>query len=47
VRAFGGDDAKKREEQAELVAEYNNYVAIYDAAVKEAQEKGDLPVLEN
>lgn len=47
MRAFGGSDATKREEQAELVAEYNKWVAVYDAAVKEAQEKGDLPILDN
>ncbi|KAK3988394.1 prokaryotic phospholipase A2-domain-containing protein [Cladorrhinum sp. PSN332] len=43
VRAFGGG-SKKRDEQTheELVAIYEEKLAIYNALVKEAQEKGEL-----
>ncbi|OAA49582.1 p15-like protein [Metarhizium rileyi] len=41
VKEFGGKDATKRDSIA-----YEKAVAAYDAAVKEAQEKGLLPVLD-
>jgi hypothetical protein len=44
VRAFGGDDATPG--RRDLVSDYEDAVARYDALVKEAQAKGELPVLE-
>lgn len=56
VRAFGGSDATPgmRVSAAaadaavddELVRIYEEKVAIYEAAVKEAQDKGELPILD-
>ncbi|KAK0702955.1 phospholipase A2 [Lasiosphaeria miniovina] len=40
VKAFGGSDATKREE--DLVQEYEQKLAIYNQLVKEAQQKGEL-----
>lgn len=45
VRAFGGDDATPGKRDEDLVAIYNEKVAIYDEAVKQAQDEGVLPVL--
>ncbi|KND91867.1 hypothetical protein TOPH_03264 [Tolypocladium ophioglossoides CBS 100239] len=46
VRRFGGGDATKRETQEELNKAYDEAVVAYNAAVKEAQEEGLLPVLD-
>jgi len=46
VRRFGGGDATKREEQEEVDRAYEEAVARYEKAVKEAQEEGLLPVLD-
>ncbi|KAH6691468.1 prokaryotic phospholipase A2-domain-containing protein [Plectosphaerella plurivora] len=47
VRAFGGGDATpgRLAADSELLKIYEEKVAIYDAAVKEAQDKGELPIL--
>lgn len=47
VRAFGGGDAGpgKRSDD-DLVKEYEDKLAIYNKLVEEAQEKGELPVLD-
>jgi hypothetical protein len=46
VRAFGGSDATPGKRAEDLVNEYNDKVAIYNALVEEAQKKGQLPVLD-
>ncbi|UNI23813.1 hypothetical protein JDV02_009609 [Purpureocillium takamizusanense] len=46
VRKFGGGDASKREEQEDVDRLYDEAVARYEKAVKEAQEEGLLPVLD-
>ncbi|ROT38592.1 secretory phospholipase A2 [Sodiomyces alkalinus F11] len=48
VRAFGGGDATRQtqEEHDALVVLYEEAVRAYEAAVQEAQAKGELPVLE-
>ncbi|KAH8898065.1 hypothetical protein GQ53DRAFT_742237 [Thozetella sp. PMI_491] len=46
VRAFGGGDATPGKREEDLVAIYEEKLAIYNALVKEAQEKGELPVLD-
>lgn len=49
VRAFGGGDAspgKRDESHEDLVKEYEAKLEIYHQAVKEAQDKGLLPILE-
>lgn len=47
MRAFGGGDASpgKRAENA-LVKEYEDKLAIYHELVAEAQEKGELPMID-
>lgn len=45
VRAFGGSTQPGRRDDA-LIREYEEKVAIYNQLVKEAQDKGLLPVLE-
>ncbi|KAL7782673.1 prokaryotic phospholipase A2 domain-containing protein [Trichoderma ceciliae] len=48
VRAFGGDDAspgKRDESQEDLIKEYEEKLEVYNQAVKNAQDKGLLPVL--
>ncbi|KAL6909281.1 prokaryotic phospholipase A2 domain-containing protein [Trichoderma evansii] len=50
VRAFGGGDAspgKREESQEDLIKEYEEKLEIYHQAVKDAQDKGLLPILEN
>ena len=42
VRAFGGNDATKRDVNDELVHEYEEKLAIYEQLVKEAQDAGLL-----
>lgn len=49
VRAFGGGDATpglRAFVDPELERIYEEKVAIYEAAVKEAQDKGELPILD-
>lgn len=49
VRAFGGGDAspgKREQSQEDLVAVYEEKLEIYNNAVKDAQDKGLLPILE-
>ena len=46
VRAFGGGDATPGKRDDQLLREYEDKVATYNALVKEAQEKGLLPTLE-
>lgn len=49
VRAFGGGDAspgKREESQEDLIKEYEEKVEIYNKLVKEAQDKGLLPILD-
>ncbi|KAM0245774.1 hypothetical protein ACHAQJ_010457 [Trichoderma viride] len=49
VRAFGGGDAspgKRGESQEDLIKEYEEKLEIYKQAVKDAQDKGLLPVLD-
>ncbi|RFU81904.1 hypothetical protein TARUN_284 [Trichoderma arundinaceum] len=49
VRAFGGGDAspgKREESQEDLIREYEEKVEIYNQAVKDAQDKGLLPILD-
>lgn len=49
VRAFGGGDAspgRRDESHEDLVKEYEAKLEIYHQAVKEAQEKGLLPILD-
>ncbi|CAM1503491.1 Fc.00g010820.m01.CDS01 [Cosmosporella sp. VM-42] len=46
VRAFGGDDATPGKRAEDLIKVYEEKVAIYDKLVEEAQQKGELPVLE-
>lgn len=49
VRAFGGGDAspgKREQSQEDLVAVYEEKLEIYNHAVKDAQDKGLLPILE-
>ncbi|EHK50728.1 uncharacterized protein TrAtP1_005164 [Trichoderma atroviride] len=49
VRAFGGGDAspgKREESQDDLIREYEEKLEIYNQAVKDAQDKGLLPVLD-
>lgn len=49
VRAFGGGDAspgKREEAQEELIKEYEEKLEIYNQAVKDAQDKGLLPILD-
>ncbi|KAK7408220.1 hypothetical protein QQX98_009629 [Neonectria punicea] len=47
VRAFGGDDATPgKRSDGDLVQEYEEKVEIYNQLVQEAQEKGELPVLD-
>ena len=46
VRAFGGNDATKRDLSDELVHEYEAKLAIYKQLVKEAQDAGLLAVCE-
>ncbi|CAG9977298.1 unnamed protein product [Clonostachys byssicola] len=43
VRAFGGDDASPSKRSNELEAIYRAKLAQYEAIVKEAQAKGELP----
>ncbi|KAK3372742.1 prokaryotic phospholipase A2-domain-containing protein [Podospora didyma] len=42
VKAFGGGDATKRDEQADLVREYEEKLAIYNQLVAEKQATGEL-----
>jgi hypothetical protein len=43
VRAFGGrTQSKKREDQEDLIREYEEKLAIYNKLVAEAQERGEL-----
>lgn len=49
VRAFGGRDAtpgKRDESYEDLVKEYEARLEIYHQSVKEAQDKGLLPILD-
>ncbi|KAH8124105.1 hypothetical protein ACSS6W_004178 [Trichoderma asperelloides] len=49
VRAFGGGDAspgKREESQEDLIKDYEEKLDIYNQAVKDAQAKGLLPILE-
>jgi hypothetical protein len=49
VRAFGGGDAspgKREESQEDLIKEYEEKLEIYHQAVKNAQAKGLLPILD-
>ncbi|PNP59722.1 hypothetical protein THARTR1_00601 [Trichoderma harzianum] len=49
VRAFGGGDAspgKREQSQEDLVKVYEEKLEIYNQAVKDAQDKGLLPILE-
>lgn len=49
VRAFGGGDAspgKREESQDDLIREYEAKLEIYNQAVKDAQAKGLLPILD-
>ncbi|PNP40565.1 hypothetical protein TGAM01_v205661 [Trichoderma gamsii] len=49
VRAFGGGDSspgRRDESHEDLVKEYEAKLEIYHQAVKEAQEKGLLPILD-
>ncbi|KAK7427637.1 hypothetical protein QQZ08_005912 [Neonectria magnoliae] len=47
VRAFGGDDAEPgKRSDGDLVQEYEEKVEIYNQLVQEAQEKGELPILD-
>ncbi|KKO98756.1 hypothetical protein THAR02_09129 [Trichoderma harzianum] len=49
VRAFGGGDAspgKREQSQEDLVKVYEEKLEIYNNAVKDAQDKGLLPILE-
>lgn len=46
VKAFGGQDATKREEDKDWVAEYHRLVEVYHQSVKDAQDAGELPILD-
>ncbi|KAH6887526.1 prokaryotic phospholipase A2-domain-containing protein [Thelonectria olida] len=46
VRAFGGDDATPGKRDEDLVAEYEEKLAIYNSLVEEAQKNGELPYLD-
>jgi hypothetical protein len=47
VKAFGGSDAKPgKRAEVDLVQEYEDKVAIYNKLVEEAQQKGELPILD-
>jgi hypothetical protein len=46
VRAFGGDDATPGKRDEDLVAVYEEKLAIYNSLVEEAQKNGELPILD-
>lgn len=47
VKAFGGDDATPGKRSEDWVKIYDEKVAEYNKLVQEAQDKGDLPQLQN
>ncbi|KAI5459304.1 prokaryotic phospholipase A2-domain-containing protein [Mariannaea sp. PMI_226] len=46
VRAFGGGDASPGKREEDLIAIYEEKLAIYNKLVEEAQKNGELPYLD-